>query len=238
MCVPLPTPSGSMIGAKIARCPRRWARAVFRQEAVGFQPGGAQRRHISFAEIALAAPRVERVGRARPVLDAGIDEFLLKRGEEGEARLFLQRGQSAPQEIPRAAFPMLPVQRHDVGEVEALGGILAELHLDLGARVRPQHQVALGAERRLVDRAERRHHDVAVGEPDPVAQPRRQIAQRKPLAAHQAGEVANADEDQRFALHGNVLRKTHPVIASGAKQSGADLPSASDQIPSSPHPLQ
>ena len=58
--------------------------AVFRQEAVRREARVAQRRHIGFAKDALAAMRVERVGSAGAVFDAGIDEFLLEPGEHAD----------------------------------------------------------------------------------------------------------------------------------------------------------
>ena len=172
----------------------------------------AQGGHVCFAEGALTTPSVERVGRARPIFDAGVDEFLLKGGEEGQPGFAFQRAQRSPEEIARAAFPMRPVQGHDIGEIEALGRVLAELDFDFRARIGPQHQIALSAEWGLVDRPERRHHDVAVGQSDPVAQAGRQIGRREPLAANQPGEVARAEEDERFALHGRSPQKNRSSI--------------------------
>ena len=63
--------------------------AVFRQEAVGAEPGAAQCRHVGFAKAALAAPGVERIGRAGAVLDAVIDEFLFECGEQCQTGLGL-----------------------------------------------------------------------------------------------------------------------------------------------------
>ncbi len=118
-------------------------RAVFRQEAVGGEPSVAQRRHVMLGEQALAAIGVERIGRAGAGLDAGVDEFLLEGGEYGEAALpvdLLQPEQGAAQKMPRAAFPMLLVGRHDIAEIEPLGGAeLVELDLDLGGAVGDQH---------------------------------------------------------------------------------------------------
>jgi hypothetical protein len=103
--------------------------------------------------------------------------------------------------MPRAAFPRLFLRCQDVAEIKALGGAVVELDLDLGAGVRHQHQVAFGSERRVVDRAKRRQHQVAAGEANALAQPPRQLRRGKSLAADQPGEIAGADENQRFALH-------------------------------------
>ena len=77
----------------------------------------------------------------------------------------------------------------------------AEFDLDLGARIGHQHDFALGAERRVEDRAERRHHDIARRQPDADAHALLQIGRRKPLAAHQPGQITGADKDERFRFH-------------------------------------
>jgi hypothetical protein len=164
-------------------------------------PRGAQRADQALAENPLAAEGIERIGRTRPVLDAGIDEFLLEDGFDHEAGLGLKRRQRAAQEIPRAAGPGRAVQLLQVGEVEMLGRALVEGHLHGGFRVRHHHEVARGAEGGRQDRAEGRDHDVGGGEPHALPQPALQLRGRKALAAHEAGQIANAHEDQFFLLH-------------------------------------
>ena len=166
--------------------------------------------------------RVERVAGARPIFDAGIDEFLFESREDRQALRsagLAQRGDGAAQKSARAAFPGLPVRGHDVAEIEPLG-MLAEFDLDLGAGVGHQHHFALGAERRLQDRAERRHHDVARRQADPDAHPRRQIGGRKPLAAHQPGQIAGAKKDERFGFHVGV----GSLVDREAPQDRVDVP--------------
>ena len=85
--------------------------------------------------------------------------------------------------------------------------MLAEFDLDLGAGIGHQHDLALGAERRLQDRAERGHHDVARRQADPDAHPGRQIGGRESLPAHQPGEIAGTKKDERFGFH--VLAAFH-----------------------------
>ena len=94
--------------------------AIFGQEAVGGEARGAQRRHVGFAEDPLAAVGVERIGRAGPVLDAGIDKLLLERRQERKTCGLVERGEGAAQEIARAAFPERTLGGQDVAEVEAL----------------------------------------------------------------------------------------------------------------------
>ena len=83
-------------------------RPVFRQKAVRREAGGAQRRHVRLAEHALTTMRVERIGRAGPIVDAGIDEFLLEPGEDRQAGGVAQRGDGAAQKPARTALPRLP----------------------------------------------------------------------------------------------------------------------------------
>jgi hypothetical protein len=59
-----------------------------------------------------------------------------------------------------------------------------------------------------------------VGKADAVALPRREIGRRKTLAAHQPGEIAGADKDERFALHG-------PTLKSGSNYPRAQITSKS-----------
>src|SRR6266576_3622968 len=141
----------------------------------------------------------------------------------------LERGERTTQKVARTAFPGLAIERHDIGEVEALGRAITEFDLDLCARIRQQHEIAFRAERRLVDRPEDRHHDVAVGEADAVAQPRRKIGRGKTLAAHQPGEIAGADKDERFALHG-------PTLESGSDSPRAQITSKSIKFQGEPKP--
>src|SRR6185437_15174830 len=99
-------------------------------------------------------------------------------------------GQRATQEMSWAALPVLALGSLDVAEVKAFGGAVAKLDLDPGRPVGHHHQITPGPERGVVDRPERRHHDVAVGEPDALFQPSRQLSCREPLAADDSGEVA------------------------------------------------
>ena len=145
-------------GAQTARRADRHlvlARPVFGKKRVRDEAGRAQRRNKMLAEPALAAPGVERIGCAGPLLHPGIGEFLLERGDHGEASLALQRFQRAAQEVARAAGPELAEDVGDVAEIEPLGGSAVELNLDKGAGVRHQHQVALGAVGRVVGSARR-----------------------------------------------------------------------------------
>jgi len=63
------------------------ARAVFGEERVGRDAGGAHGGEQGAAECALAAEGVEGVGRAKAVLDAGVDHLLLEGGEQGQVEL-------------------------------------------------------------------------------------------------------------------------------------------------------
>ena len=60
------------------------ARPVFGEEAVRHRPGRAQCGDKGFAETALAAERAKRIGVARALLDAGIDELLLEGGDDAQ----------------------------------------------------------------------------------------------------------------------------------------------------------
>lgn len=176
------------------------ARAVFGQEGIRQYAGLANGGDEGFGKTALAPQHVQRVAGAGTVLDAGIDELLFEGGADGEARALPQCRQCAAQKMARAALPVLALRRQDVAEIEPLGGI-GERHLDARGRIGNQHQVAFGAERRVVDRPERRHHDVAVREADAALQPRGQLGRRKPFPPHQTGEVAGADKNQILTLH-------------------------------------
>src|SRR5204863_7418968 len=95
---------------------------------------------------------------------AGIEEFLLESRQELQARYVVEFLDRAAQEIPRTAFPRAAVGIADVTQEEVLdrrsvGEI--DAHLDRG--VGHDHEVPGGAERRVPDRPERRHHQIAAG---------------------------------------------------------------------------
>ena len=114
MCTPLPTPDASGIGENDARNPCRCAaaRAISRvitawsaavsagcgatvisncrvpysaRNEFGHHAGDAQSGGEAFAERALAAKCVQAVGVAVAMLVAGVDEFLLERGDQPQA---------------------------------------------------------------------------------------------------------------------------------------------------------
>ena len=62
-----------------------------------------------------------------------------------------------------------------------------------------------GAERGVEDRSEGGLHQVGVGPADALAAARFDLARREALAAHVAGDVAGADEDQFLAQHVPLL---------------------------------
>jgi hypothetical protein len=106
------------IGGAQCRCrgdgDLKLARAIFGEETVRREPGGAERGDEALAEQALAAECAKTVSVARPILQAGIDEFLLEGGDQLEpARL--AEGSGAPaQKFARAAFPGAAVGVADI----------------------------------------------------------------------------------------------------------------------------
>ena len=176
------------------------ARPVFRQEAVGREPGGADRAHHLRTEITLPTERIERIGRARPVLHPVMDELVLEACQQRQA-LPGECGDRAAQEAARAVLPAAAIEVLDVAEDEGFRRVVAERHVDMRIRIGADQQVAPGAERRRVDRPETRHHDVGMGEADPLGEPHRQRRFRERLAAHDPGPVAHAGEDQGLTRH-------------------------------------
>ena len=130
--------------------------------------------------------RAEAIGVARPILDAGIDEFLLEGGDQLEparlvpglatARRRNSRGQHS-QGLP-SVLRMSP--RKKCSRRRAV----AEIDIHLGARIGHDHEIAAGAERRIEDRPEAGLHQIGVGPADAGLLPRLQLARRKALAAH------------------------------------------------------
>ena len=176
--------------------------AIFGEKRVWNYPGGAQRGCEDLAEAVLAAEGAQRIGVARAVGDPGIQEFLLESRHELQARQVVEFLNRAAQEIPRTAFPEGAVGIADVTQEEVLdrrpvGEI--DAHLDCG--VGHDHEIPGGAERRVPDRPERRHHQIAASPADALLQPRRNLARRKPLAARQARDVASRDKDEFFPDH-------------------------------------
>ena len=94
------------------------ARPVFGEKTIRNGSGGAQGGDECLAETALPAKGAERIGVARAVIGAGIDEFLLERGDEVQAGCRLQLARGAAQEVARAAFPRGAVGGADVAEKE------------------------------------------------------------------------------------------------------------------------
>ena len=189
------------------------ARPVFCEEAVRDWPGGAQRGDERLAEIALAAEGAERIGIARAVVSAGIDEFLLERGQKTQPRHRLEFAGGAAQKIARTAFPGSAVGGAEVAEKEMLGRrTVAEIDPDLGRRVGNDHQIAGGAKGRVPDRPGRRHHQIAAGPADAFFEPSGQFARREPFAPHMPRNVAGRDKDEFFADHARPC----PAAANGA----------------------
>ena len=208
MCTPLPTRSGSGFGEKITRWPSRCAvaRAISRvitawsaavsagcgmtvtsnwrapysaRKVSGNHPGRAQRGDEALAESALAAEGAEGVGVARTVRGAGVEELLLERGDQAKARHLFELLDGAAQEIARAAFPGGAVGIADVAEKEMLDRrAVAKIDPHFGGGVGHDHEIAGGAERRVPDRPERRHHQIAAGPADALLEP--QPAARAP----------------------------------------------------------
>ena len=163
MCTPLPTPSATGMGEKMARWPRRkaaartssraitaWSaafsagcgamvtsilpRAIFGQEGIRLQPGGAERGDHAFAEPALPPPSAEAIGMAGAILDAGIDELLLEGGDEVKPARRVERGDGAAQELARAALPRAAIGVADVAKDEMLRHrTVGEIDARLGA---------------------------------------------------------------------------------------------------------
>jgi hypothetical protein len=108
--------------------------------------------------------------------------------------------------------------QHDQGSPSVVHrSQIFERHFDLRRRIGDQDEIALRAERRLVDRSERRHHDVAAGHPDAFGQARGEIGRREPLAAEMPGEIADPEEHETLAIHGTG----HSIPADGPMRSGS-----------------
>ena len=78
---------------------------------------------------------------------------------------------------------------------------IGEINAALGIRIGHDHQIAARAERRIEDRAEGRLHEIGMGPADALLPPRRELARRKPLAAHMACDVTRPDKNQLFPDH-------------------------------------
>ena len=96
------------------------ARAVFGEKRVGNHARGAQRGGKGLAEAVLAAEGAEGVGVAGSLAYAGVEEFLLERRHEPQARQVVELLDGAPQEIPRTALPGAAVGIADVAQEEML----------------------------------------------------------------------------------------------------------------------
>ena len=190
MWTPLPVPFGSRIGAKMARWPRLkrrgarhlaqldrvvgrlhpetrrdshlvLARAVFGQEGIRLDPRPAHRGDQHLAEDALPPIGVEAIGRARQLLDAGIDELVLEGGVELQAGRLLRAPPSRGAGTRAGSIPRRAVGLADVAQEKMLGrAAVAEIDVHLGRRIRHEDQVAGRAEGRVGDRPERRDHRV------------------------------------------------------------------------------
>ncbi len=180
------------------------AGAVLGEEGVRRDPGPAHGGQQRAAERPLPAERVQRVGRARPVLGAGIDQLLLEAGQQGQAELRLQRCQGTTEEPARAALPGHAVRAVEVAEQQADVRRARRGDERPRRRVRHQHQVARSAERRVVDRAESGEHEVAGGDADTAPHALRQLGRGDRLAAQQPREVGGADKGERLRRHGAI----------------------------------
>ncbi len=151
---------------------------------------------------------------ARQILDARVDELLLEGRLQIEAARLLQRGDRTAQELAHAAFPRSTVRFANIAEEEVLRcGAVAEIHMHLSRRIRHDHEIAGGAERRVEDRTEAGLHQIGMGPADAGLSARRQFGSGKPLAAHQPGNVAGSNENEFFAQHAAPLVSCRAVYA-------------------------
>lgn len=178
------------------------ARTVLGKKAIGAEAGGAQRTDQRLAEAALATIGIKRISRTWPILDTGIDEFLLEAGGEAEAEGG-EPGDRAFEKIARAALPGAAVRVLEIAEIEALGGAVVEWDRDMNGAVGTNDEIPGRTERRGHNRAETGHHDVGMGEADAALEAGSAIGEREGFAADQPGPVAIAGEYQIFALHGS-----------------------------------
>src|ERR1700722_14811926 len=103
--------------------------------------------------------------------------------------------------MARTETPWRPVRRLDVAQKEILGSAAVERDEDPRVGIRDEKYLPHGAERRHLNRSERRYEDVRRGEPDAALQPGGKICGRKALAAEMSRQVAGSDEDDLFPLH-------------------------------------
>ena len=148
---------------------------------------------------------------AGPVLDPGIDEFLLEGARKLEPARLLKRRDRPAQELARAALPRAAVGVADIAEDEMLNwsaDALAEIDAHLGRRVWHDHEIPAGAKRRIEDRAEAGLHQVGMGPADPRLAPPFELARREALAAHEPRDVAGAYECQLLMQHAILARSS------------------------------
>src|SRR5579859_6985662 len=140
-------------------------RAVFGQKGFGHHarlPQGTQKR---LAKEALAAQAMEVVGSWGVRGDAGINEFLLKGGEQGETGLALEIFQGSPQCVAWAVAPGLTFGGLQVADHEQLvQSAVTEFDRYAGGGVGNEEDLTTGAEGGELDGAEGAQEDVGGGE--------------------------------------------------------------------------
>src|SRR5208282_3289744 len=133
--------------------------------------------------------------------DAAVGELLLEAGEQPQAGLALQPLQRSPQDMARAELPWGAFQRAKVAEKEMFPRTTLERNLHAGSGIGHQGDFAPGAEWRHLYRPERRQKYIGGCQAHAALQSRWQLRSRKALAAKVRGQVADAHESDRLALH-------------------------------------
>ncbi len=171
------------------------------QERVGdhsdLPHGGEQR----LAQEALLPEHVQLVGLPGVGGHAGVREFLLEGGEQPNPGLARETLERPAQYMARAETPRRPVRRLDIAHEEILGRAVVERDEHPRFGIRNEEDFPHGAERRRLNRSERRYENVRRGEPDAALQPGGEVGGRKALAAKMSRQVAGSDEDDLFPLH-------------------------------------
>ena len=177
-------------------------RAEFRQVGIDVDPAHAQGMQIGGAELAGVSHRAEIEGRCEIPLGAAVDELVLQRGHQVQAGRPLEAIERPPEEQAGAVFPGPAVGLEDIAQEEELGRrAVAEIDVHPRIAVGHEDQVAPRAEVIVGDAFEGMDQDVRRRPADAAGEPGLQIAHRKSLAAHLAGDIGAADHDVLVAVH-------------------------------------
>jgi hypothetical protein len=167
----------------------------------------------------LPTPGIKAVRRAGAIVHAVIQKFVLEGGQQRAAADQPELRQRPTKEIARTAFPRRAVRHPDVAHEKMLARpAVIKVHTEFGGRVGHQHHLPGGAERRIGDRAEGGDHRIGLDPADPVEQAGRQVAGRKPFAAHATGHLTGTGHDQRFTNHDGPSRIDCRAMLRGALQ--------------------